>query len=95
MFGRFVSTGSQAFLLNMCTNCAALLAMLSLYLREADKQEFSRKQKKLVWFFNFTYHYIGVLSCNNSKFAEYVDLSHLPKKNLKNRNNTNPTKNWG
>ena len=85
MFGRFVSTGSQAFLLNMCTNCAALLAMLSLYLREADKQEFSRKQKKLVWFFNFTYHYIGVLSRNNSKFAEYVDLSHLPKKNLKNR----------
>ena len=54
-------------------NCAPLLADLFLYSYEADFIQ--RKEKKLAQYFSFTFRYIDdVLSLNNSKFGDYVDL---------------------
>ena len=61
----------------MGTNCAPLLADLFLYSYEADfiQSLLQRKEKKLAQSFGFTFRYIDdVLSLNNSKFADYVDL---------------------
>ena len=59
------------------TNCAPLLADLFLYSYEADfiQSLLQRKEKKLAKSFGFTFHFIDdVLSLNNSKFGDYVDL---------------------
>ena len=61
----------------MGTNCAPLLADLFLYLYEADfvqhlQKSKSRKQRKS---FNLTFRYIDdVLSLNNPKFGDYIDV---------------------
>ena len=61
----------------MGTNCAPLLADLLLYSYEADfvqhlQKSKSRKQRKS---FNLTFRYIDdVLSLNNPKFGDYIDV---------------------
>ena len=61
----------------METNCASLLADLFLYSYEADfiQSLLQRKEKKFAQSFGFTFRFIDVvLSLNNSKFGDYVDL---------------------
>ena len=61
----------------MGTNCAPFLADLFLLTYEADfiQSLLQRKKKKLAQSFGFTFRYIDdVLSLNNSKFGDYVDL---------------------
>jgi hypothetical protein len=77
----FVMFGGRVFQqtvgIPMGTNCAPLLADLFLYSYEADfiQSLLQRKEKKLAQSFGFTFRYIDdVLSLNNSKFGDYVDL---------------------
>ena len=61
----------------MGTNCIPLLADLCLYGYEAEFIQGLLKadKKHLVQKFNFTYRYIyDVLSLNNSKTSEFIDL---------------------
>ena len=58
---------------------APLLADLVFYSYEADFIEgiLNKKEKKLAWSFNFTFHYIDdVLSLNSSRFGDFVDRIH-------------------
>ena len=65
----------------MGTNCAPLLADLLLYSYEADFIQgiLKKNEKKLSRSFNLTFRYIDdVLSLNNSRFGDFVDLNlHL------------------
>src|SRR5210317_1584118 len=75
MFGGRVF--QQTVCIPMGTNCAPLLADLLLYSYEADfiQSLLEREEKKLAQSFGFTFRYIDdILSLNNSKFADYVDL---------------------
>ena len=61
----------------MGTNCAPLLADLFLYSYEVDFTQglLKKNEKKLARSFNFTLRYIDdVLSLNNSRFGDIVDL---------------------
>jgi hypothetical protein len=76
----FVMFGERVFQqtvgIPMGTNCSPLLAVLFLYLYEADFMQglLKKKEKKLVRSFNFTFRYIGdALSLNNSKFSDFAD----------------------
>jgi hypothetical protein len=76
----FVMFGGRVFQqtvgIPMCTNCAPLLADLSLYSYEADfiQRLVKKNEKKLARSFNFTFCYIDdVLSLNNSRFSDYFD----------------------
>jgi hypothetical protein len=74
MFGEGVF--QQTVGIPMGTNCSPLLAVLFLYLYEADFMQglLKKKEKKLVRSFNFTFRYIGdALSLNNSKFSDFAD----------------------
>ena len=58
------------------TNCAPLLADLSLYSHEADFIHglLKKNEKKLARSLNFTFRYIDdVLTLNNSRFRDFVD----------------------
>ena len=60
----------------MGTNCAPLLADLSLRSYEASIIEgiLKKNEKKLTRSFNFTFRYIDyVLSLNNCKFGDFID----------------------
>ena len=60
----------------MGTNCAPLLADLSLYSHEADFIHglLKKNEKKLARSLNFTFRYIDdVLTLNNSRFRDFVD----------------------
>ena len=60
----------------MGTTCAHLLADLFLYSHEAAFIQglLKKNEKKLAWFFNFTFRHIDdVLSLNNSRFGDFVD----------------------
>ena len=62
----------------MGTNCAPLLADLFLYSYESEFIQNLQKNgsKKQCASFNLTYRYIDdVLSINNSKFSEYLDIT--------------------
>ena len=76
----FVMFGERVFQqtvgIPMGTNCSPLLAVLFLYLYEADFMQglLKKKEKKLVRSFNFTFRYIGdALSLNNSTFSDFAD----------------------
>ena len=64
----------------IATNCAPLLVDLFLSSQEHDEADIiqsllQRKEKKLAQSFGFTFRFIDdVLSLNNSKFGDYVDL---------------------
>ena len=61
----------------MGTNCVSLLADLFLFSYEADFIQglLKKNEKKLARSFNFTFRYINdVLSLNNSRFGDFVDL---------------------
>ena len=65
--------------IHMGTNCAPLLADLFLFSYEADfvqhlqKSKFKKQQKS----FNLAFRYIDdVLSLNNPKFNDYIDISY-------------------
>ena len=76
----FVQFGGQLFQqtvgIPMGTNCAPLLADLFLYSYEAEFIDgLKKKDKKLARSFNFSFRYIDdVLSLNNSRFADYVNV---------------------
>ena len=76
----FVQFGGQLFQqtvgIPMGTNCGPLLADLFLYSYEAEFLDGLKKQdKKLARSFNFSFRYIDdVLSLNNSRFADYVNV---------------------
>ena len=75
----------------MGTNCAPLLADLFLYSYEADfiQSLLQRKEKKLAQSFGFTFRYIDdVLSLNNSKFGDYVDLIYPTELEIKDTTET-------
>jgi len=60
----------------MGTNCVPLLVDLFLYSYETDfiQELLQKNEKQLVWFFNFTFHYIDdMLSLSNSTFGDFVD----------------------
>lgn len=61
----------------MGTNCAPLLADLFLFSYEAEFPQglLQKKNKKLAQSFNFSFLYIDdVLSINNSRFIDFVNL---------------------
>jgi hypothetical protein len=77
----FVECGGQIFQqtvgIPMGTNCAPLLADLFLYSYEAEfiQNLLKSGEKKLAKQFNLTFRYIDdVLSLNNSKFSDNIDL---------------------
>ena len=77
----FVEFGGRIFQqtigIPMGTNCAPLLANLSLYSYEAEfvQRLLQAGKKHLAQQFNFTYRYIDdVLSLKNTKFAEYFEF---------------------
>jgi hypothetical protein len=76
----------------MGTNCAPLLADLFLYSYEAVFiQGFLKKNvKQLFNFFNFTFRYIVdyVLSLNNSRFGDFVDLVYPIELEIKDTTDT-------
>jgi hypothetical protein len=70
----------------MGTNCAPLLADLFLYSYESEFLQNLVKDKKIheARVFNFTYRYIDdVLSINNSRFAEFLQLIYPPELEIK------------
>ena len=70
----------------MGTNCAPLLADLFLYSYESEFLQNLVKDKKIheARVFNFTYRYIDdVLSINNSRFAEFLQLIYPPEVEIK------------
>ena len=77
----FVMFGGRVFQqtveIPMGTKCAPLLADLFLYSYEADFIQglLKKNEKKLARSFNFTFRYIdNVLSINNSRFGDFVEL---------------------
>ena len=63
----------------MGTNCAPLLADMFLYSYEAEfiQNILKSGEKKLAKQFNLTFRYIDdVLSLNNSKFSDSIDLTY-------------------
>ena len=75
----------------MGTNCAPLLADLFLYYYEADfiQELLGKKDKKLAISFNSTFHYIDdVISLNNSKFGDYVELIYPIELEIKDTTDT-------
>ena len=75
----------------MGTNCALLLAYLSLYSYESEFLQKLVKDKKIheARAFNFTYSYIDdVLSINNSRFAEFLPLIYPPELEVKETTDT-------
>jgi hypothetical protein len=86
----FVSFGGALFQqvvgIPMGTNCASLLADLFLYSYESEFLQNLVKDKKIheARVFNFTYRYIDdVLSINNSRFAEFLQLIYPPELEIK------------
>jgi len=76
----------------MRTNCAPLLADLSLYSYETDFIEglLKKNEKKLARSFNFTFRYIDdVLSLNNSRFGDFVDCIYPIELKIKDTTDTN------
>ena len=75
----------------MGTNCAPLLADLFLYSYESEFLQKLVKDKKIhqARAFSFTYRYIdGVLSINNSRFAEFLPLIYPPELEVKETTDT-------
>jgi hypothetical protein len=72
----------------MDTNCAPLLADLFLYSYDADFIQglLNKNEKKLARSFHFTFRHIDdVLSLNNSRFGDFVDLIYLIELEIKDR----------
>jgi hypothetical protein len=75
----------------MGTNCAPLLADLFLYSYESEFLQKLVKDKKIhaARAFIFTYRYIDeVLSINNSRFAEFLQLIYHPELEVKETTDT-------
>jgi hypothetical protein len=88
----FVSSGGSLFQqvvgIPMGTNCAPLQADLFLYSYESEFLQKLVKYKK-IHTFNFTYRYIDdVLSINNSRFAEFLQLIYPPELEVKETTDT-------
>ena len=86
----FVQFGGQVFQqtigIPMGTNCAPLMADLFLYSYEAAFMQSIQKagSKKQSSSFNFTFRYIDdVLSLNNSKFGDYLDIIYPEELEIK------------
>ena len=74
--------------ITMDTNCAPLLADLFLYSYDADFIQglLNKNEKKLARSFHFTFRHIDdVLSLNNSRFGDFVDLIYLIELEIKDR----------
>ena len=91
----FVIFGGRVFQqtvgIPMGTNCAPLLADLFLYSYEADFIQglLKKNEKKLARSFNFTFRYIDdVLSLNNSRFGDIVDLIYPIELDIKDTTDT-------
>ena len=70
---------------------APLLADLFLYLYEADfiQGRLKKNEKKLAWSFNFTFRYIDdVLSLNNFRLGDFVDIIYPIKREIKDTTDT-------
>ena len=75
----------------MGTNCAPILADLFLYSYETDFIQgiLNKNEKKLARSFNFTFRYIDdVLSINNSRFGNFVDLIYPIELEIKDTTDT-------
>ena len=75
----------------MDTNCAPLLADLFLYSYEADFIHgiLKKNENKLARSFNFTFRYTDdVLSLNNSRFGDFVDLIYHIELEIKDTTDT-------
>ena len=86
----FVEFGGRIFQqtigIPMGTNCAPLLADLFLYSYESDFIQHLQRggSKKLTCNFNFTFRYIDdVLSLNNPKFGDYLDVIYPKELEIK------------
>jgi hypothetical protein len=74
--------------ITMDTNCAPLLADLFLYSYDADFIQglLNKNEKKLARSFHFTFRHIDdVLSLNNSRFGDFVDLIYPIELEIKDR----------
>ena len=87
----FVVFGGKVFQqtigIPMGTNCAPLLADLFLYTYESAFMNNLKRctNKRLPRSFNYTYRYIDdVLSINNARFSEYLDIIYPPELEIKN-----------
>ena len=72
--------------IQMGTNCAPLVADLFLYSYESDFVQHLQKSKlkKQKTSFNLTFHYIeDVLSLNNPKFNDYIDVIYPKELEIK------------
>lgn len=92
----FVTFGGQVFQqtadIPMGTNCAPLLADLFLFSYEAEFPQglLQKKNKKLAQSFNFSFLYIDdVLSINNSRFIDFVNLIYPSELETKDTTITN------